>query len=631
MLPRMPSKTPTPIILSSDTGENKKMNDILGFDTFAADSFLRELAMDAGVTPERLMDYALSDQIDEDIVEQESLNTMCQSIGVRFNAVLDRFQEEAIRHAKGRIYEIVSRAGECKSVRAAEAVVVLLDLQAKSSVVCSFGGPAGLGYCISLDSVPVFEHPIWARQQRCFTGTDLEELKRCGLVSKRAKLAITTPIFDGAGNLIGTCLTASISSESATGIALRRLAAATVELAPHLMVLRACHSGGELYFPWHPEIHGGDLSKLLGELCRVFVESIDCQHTKCGIWYPHWEQECLTMYAACGYDLEFYGEQILRMQSAIGAHLKSGCAGPVCYDPFTDAHYQNTAKARELGIVLGIRQNVFSTNANECTPIAAVSAYLTEGMNDNEMAICQGISQKALDVLSELVGSLICNYKKLVGPMRVACVGASMAKFESESLDQCSQRARLAFWLKTLCKVFDAEAGSIYAFDEQCNCLRCVATTGFQTTVCKNGTRYVDLDNHPMEEVIIDLNRQDRCGHTQCLWLNSDRTAFYRTCLQSPFKEELLPGRPVVGGVTKPEYIAGENEECFEASDRRLVASKLIHKGLPVGVVRLVRRAKDRSFNQCDVTSLAEACCRYGGLIDQRMKELREDCVTKDA
>jgi hypothetical protein len=131
----------------------------------------------------------------------------------------------------------------------------------------------------------------------------------------RSELAVPVIALDG--DLVGVLNLESRQVGTFRAAQVEELQAAASVLIPHLRVLADLDE-----CPWHPEVHGWDLTQIFQRFCLAVVQGLnqpDGEDTaSCTIWYADWAKDELFVYATSGYDIEYISELTLPMDSFCG-------------------------------------------------------------------------------------------------------------------------------------------------------------------------------------------------------------------------------------------------------------------------------------------------------------------------
>ena len=507
------------------------------------------------------------------------------------------FEKEAIAQAEFALTEQLGRLSENPEVYAHLSAVFIRGGENLHPVAMH-------NYGVEFHDSVSLDHPslvgMAARQQKSVYLADVMEAHGLPYVeiSPCTRSELVVPIrWDG--ELLGVI---NLESRSKNGL---RNALAVVEdaipaMIAELLVLKSCMSKGVDYCPWHPDIHGWDLSKQFSKLLQRAARELSGASPKFTIWYLDREKEQLSAYATYGYDWCYVdGATIHLLHSQIGQAMEyADGIKRLDVDSFVRAD-----KARELGIEEAWLVPCWSDESGGTS--AAITCYFTEkgseldAVDEND----RELTKAALVKFAAFLGEFIRSFRRQLFSLGRATVSAVNCSSREQP-----KRTRYEEWLAVLLRILAAPVGSVFQLRSETR-LQCVASTGFYNL--ERYTRSGKLGDHFYELT------DPRQSHTVTTLYLADKS-IRRNCLGDAQEKGLPSGTPVVADFyNNAEFVLGQ---MLGNRSRRLLSCAFRIHGEVVGVVRLVRAKSSRPFSKCH-SELIELLCR----------ELAPDCMAKFA
>lgn len=422
-----------------------------------------------------------------------------------------------------------------------------------------------------------------------------DPLYRAGPADTASEAAVAVTAADG--RVLGVINLESRRPAAFDPVQIAALQTAAVTFVPHLLVLAddgAC--------PWHPEVHGWDLTDLAGRFCHAVAGAYNrraaADTATCTVWYADHDKDELFVYATSGYDLEYQAERTLPMDSFVGRVARYRRGPAVLTTPAAAEGFRNRAKAEATGLEWVVAAPVPSPAATGRRGVAVLTLYFFSPDPAGPRAAKREMPALAIDL-----GRLIGRHRTARREMAAAHLRRELVA-RSRSSDAGFETVKAV-----LADVLAADGVSLFARPAHQNRLYCVTTTGLEFAP-------PPAAGEPNEGAVYDLNT-DR-GFTSylagrggvCVRKNDTMNADERGVPDD------FPPKPL-----------NKHRERFARSEidrRRFLGVGVALGGTDtLGVVRLNRAANTRPFTHCDQELLAaladDGACKQA-FLDWRAK-----------
>jgi hypothetical protein len=404
----------------------------------------------------------------------------------------------------------------------------------------------------------------------------------------RSELAVPVLALDG--ELLGVLNLESRLADAFRPAQLEELQAAASVLIPHLRVLAALDE-----CPWHPEVHGWDLTALFERFCHAVVRGLnqpDEEDTaSCTIWYADWAKDELFVYATSGYDMEYLNQLTLPARSFTGRVAASPPGTVWDTTPAEAPDFRRPDKAEQTGVRRILAAPIYLPD--EAPPARGVSTLNLYFFADRPDASLPG--PDLVRVLAERVGRLIARFRDQRRKLATASLHQNLL------VEAPSSEAGFRIVRDVLRQVFDADGCTIFAHDPGERRLYCATTTGLDEPGPPGPGG--EPGGGAGGEAFYDLDGDD--GFTTYLARHCGRGVRKNDVLSST--EKGLPG-------DFPPQPLNKYREQFARSEtdhRRFLGVGCGLRGAAsagdvLGVFRLNRASSSRPFTWCDETLLED-------------------------
>lgn len=441
-----------------------------------------------------------------------------------------------------------------------------------------------------------------ARQQRGYCAPDVtngrDPLYREDIRETRSEIAV--PIIDPTEpdreqRLLGVINLESREVNAFSSAQIGALQAAVGAFVPHLLVLAAATRSDEMWLPWHPEIHGWDLTRVFQKLCHTITASLGADSTKCSIWYVDRLKQSLFVYATSGYDIEYMRHRTLSLDSCTGRIADAPRGHVYSADPLRE--FVEQEKAARMGLKEALLCPICPPGSGSARDgISVLNIYFTERTKDRAFV------REAMITLADVIGAMAVSFDGQRQRLAAAQLHHLLKEMPRSS---ASDFEVIRDCLKD---VFSADGVSIFARVPNDSHLRCTATTG----LCKGHNRDSTADPRDVE---YDLENRRQKGFTITLARHPGVAVRMNNVLDRNEKDlpEFLPRGPLLKFV--------ENFPPREDKNRRLLAYGITSTSgagdepqtgeYGVGVIRVLRRSGSKPFTRCDerlIAYLADFC-----------------------
>jgi hypothetical protein len=407
---------------------------------------------------------------------------------------------------------------------------------------------------------------------------------RDSIPGTRSELAVPVIALDG--ELLGVLNLESRLADAFRPAQLDELQAAASALIPHLRVLAALDD-----CPWHPEVHGWDLTGLFQRFCHAVVRGLnqpDEEDTaSCTIWYADWAKEELFVYATSSYDTEYVSQLTLPARSFTGTVAASPPWTVWDTTPDEAPNFRRPDKARQTG-VRRILAAPICLPPGDGRPERGVSTLNLYSFADRPEGHLP--APDLVRALADRLGRIIDRFRDQRRRLATAYLHQSLL------VEAPSSQAAFRIVRDVLMHVFDADGCTVFAHDPAEGRLYCATTTGLDEPG--------DTVGGPGGEVFYDLNADD--GFT---------TYLARQCGRGVRKNDVLSTTEKGLPADFPPLPLNKYREQFARSEtehRRFLGIGCALRGAPegadeiLGVFRLNRASSSRPFTWCDTALLED-------------------------
>ena len=322
---------------------------------------------------------------------------------------------------------------------------------------------------LKLDGAGVVPHVARTKRGHCSRLVSLDEHYRKEIEETRSELAV--PILTHDGELLGVLNFESNLEGSFTPAQIETLQAAAIALVAHLLVLIGVERS-----PWHPEVHGWDLTGLFTRFCHSLAQFLDLDSrddmTTCSIWYVDRPKNELFVYATSGYDVEYIKDKTLPTRSFMGKVAASQRGKIWNTAPHRAPDFRELVKADQTGLKRILAAPIHSSEtAPDGDSVSAINVYFFDQANP-----LIRIVRREMGGVADLLGKIIAAYRT----QRQRLVSAYLYQrllARPQSSDSAFETIK-----EVLKEVFDAEGCSIFARHPEMRELYLATTTGVEAS-----------------------------------------------------------------------------------------------------------------------------------------------------
>jgi putative methionine-R-sulfoxide reductase with GAF domain len=438
--------------------------------------------------------------------------------------------------------------------------------------------------------------PYVAREQNGYCAADTSQDARYREDVRETRSEIAVPIIhpldlEGDKRVLGVVNLESCEINAFASAQISEIQASVGAFVPHLLVLSSLSNRNEAWLPWHPEIHGWDLTRIFQKMCHTVAGSLGADSTKCSIWYVDQPKQSLFVYATNGYDIEYKNDRLLPIDSRTG--ILSGKSRGAVYLSDPQQQFVRSEKARRMGLRTALHCPIYPpASKSRQRGISVLNLYFTDDVHDRTLV------REAMIKLADIIGALTASFatqRRQIATAQLHHLLEEMPRSSESDFEVIRDFFK---------DVFAADGVSIFGRRTKNRHLECTATTG----LCRGDDRDCTVDPR---KVRYKLDAQDdSAGYTISVGLNPGTPLRMNNVLNRSEADlpEFLRQQPMLKWV--------ENFAPREDKNRRMLAYGIASdphcesksgKRIPsMGVVRILRRSGSKPFTQCDEHLIAD-------------------------
>jgi hypothetical protein len=368
------------------------------------------------------------------------------------------------------------------------------------------------------------------------------------------------------------------------------------EMVYHLLVLAGSH-----VCPWHPGIHGNDLSAICRRTSRFIARKVSELCPKgfaaCTLFYFDEPKEQLYCYGTSGYSNKYVSEKTLSIKSFPGKVATERRKEPWdASPPWDDLEFWEAEEAKIRDINRIIAAPIYPAGNRKAKPIATLNIYFS-----GDTGVAATLVKECIFKWADEIGELLARYPTQKKDLLTACLDHRLLA-ASRLAEKGSRRSGEAkrevleseILLRSILEFFVADGGSIFLKHPRAGNLVCVATSGLAPKPSRVPRRRLS-DRPGARSASYAL---DAPGYTTYLANHCDR-CIRKNDLRTATEKGLPENCP---GEWLDEY--RETLSPSQGEVRRFLGVAVSCTEGVLGVIQLVRSSRSKPFTRCEQATL---------------------------
>jgi len=441
---------------------------------------------------------------------------------------------------------------------------------------------------ISLEETRIATHVAKTRKGYYSNDVGADPFYFPDVESTESELAV--PICGPNNEVVGVCVLESSRPGAFSGLDVELAESAALGFAPHLLVLNSLDRTDEGWCPWHPDIHGEDLTSILRSVCFAVRYGIEPDSIRSAIWYADHSAERLFLYSSSGYGEEYKHQRSLPFTSVTGQSIQQFSASPRRPKFFRigsgeEEPFYSIKRLRQMGI-----KGILSV------PIPAIDKEINRGALNiyvgDERVLTNSVEQGLLTV-ARWTGQLAHSFEKQRQLLASIQQEVALEDGTNINLSSCDKLCKL--WEQT----FNSPGVTIFGHSADESFL--LSSTGLFSVEANE----IVAPGTPCNVV--------ECGGYTAASMDEE---FRGVCIRANdmirgVTKETDPNCLEENGPVEPRFRFVENFEPGHPVHRRMLVITVDLANGNMATIRCVRGPKSKPFTKCDqrlLETLVERC-----------------------